>query len=50
MRERNGHRERPRVKHLSGEARGTAHVSREGREVELRQTGRQFPKPWKGAT
>ena len=50
MRERNGHRQRPRVKHLSGEARGTGYVSREGREVELLQAGRQVPKPSKGAT
>jgi len=50
MRERNGHRQRPRVKHLSGEARGTGYVSREGREVELLQAGPQLPQRSQGAT
>lgn len=40
VRERNAQRQRARVKHRSREARGTGHVSREGREVELLETGR----------
>ena len=50
VRERNGQRQRARVKQRSREARGTGHVSREGREVELLESGRQYPKPRKGAT
>ena len=45
MRERNGHRQRPRVKHLSGEARGTGYVSREGREAEFLEAGPQYQEP-----
>ena len=50
VRERNGQRKRARVKQRSREARGTGHVSRERREVELLETGRQYPQPRKGAT
>ena len=49
VRERSCQRKRACVKQRSREARGTGHVSREGREVELLETGRQYPKPRKGA-